>query len=457
MWHDILPCFGASHQPMKSTMQLQRLGRYTQHLLCMTCWVNAQGGILVLALPSIWSLRPACRLLRWGASTAADAARLEQGWLEHRQDMQTQIGGAITSAELAQPSPDLRAASQEHHRQQWQQRQGRIAGVVKHWTLPESDELPGASAENLPTAQAQAAQLRQAGHEHMATEGSSSNILTLLGDTAEAPFETEFSNAKKSSQMSSDVQSQPIQLRHGHGLNAVLLQPMPDAHTQHHRVREGIAALQPPGFTQAADATVAKVEAKVAGHIIGHANQQRQQLQQQHAISTSSPVLEREEFTVPQGQTLRHRQRAGMAHGEGNGHKGILSFAQLHSSRVAPEDATQDAAAPNSQTCSHVLLTGPNHTEHTTTLSARASSNIHAGQQTVSCDQDRVSAASAMYRKPGRPMMHVALQQSIQQVKACTLQLEEQGIQQRAMQAALEDMITICNKKFGFKLQMQQT
>jgi len=62
-----------------------------------------------------------------------------------------------------------------------------------------------------------------------------------------------------------------------------------------------------------------------------------------------------------------------------------------------------------------------------------------------------------MYRKPGRPMMHVALQQSIQQVKACTLQLEEQGIQQRAMQAALEDMITVCNKKFGFKLQMQQT
>ena len=36
-------------------------------------------------------------------------------------------------------------------------------------------------------------------------------------------------------------------------------------------------------------------------------------------------------------------------------------------------------------------------------------------------------------------------QQSMQQIKACTLQLVEQGIQQRAMQEALEDIITICN------------
>ncbi|DBA75406.1 TPA: hypothetical protein ACH3X1_010669 [Trebouxia sp. C0004] len=366
----------------------------------------------------------ASRLLRWGASTAADAARLEQGWLEHRQHMQTQMGGANTSAELGQPPPDLHAAHQEHHTQQWQQRQGRSADVVKHWTLLESGELPGASAENLPTAQAQAAQLRQA--SHLDTEGS--NILTLLEDTAEATCETEVSDAKMSLKMSAEMQSQPTQLRHGQGQDAVLLQPMSGAHSQHHRLREGIADLPAPRLTQAADTAVAKPYVKPAGHMIGPAHQ----------------------------KALRHRQRAGMAQGKGRGHKGILSFAQFHTSRVTPEVAAQGAAAPNSQTCSHVLLTCPNHTEHATTLPARASDNIHARQESVSCNQDRIHAARAMYRKPGRPTMRVALQQSIQQVKACTLQLVEQGIQQRAMQEALEGMITLCDNKFGPKLQVQQ-
>ena len=381
--------------------------------------MNVQGGALVLTSPAIRSVRPACRLLRWGASTAADAARLEQGCLEHRQDMQTQMGSAPTPAELAQPPPGLGAAHQEHHTQQWQHRQGRHADAAKHWTLLESGELPGASAENLSSAQAQ---LHQAGYA--ATEGSNSDVLDLLEDTAVATFETEFSDAK----MSSDTQSQPSQLRHGQELETALMQPMPGAHSQHHRLREGLAALQAPRLTQAADTAVAQGFAKAAGHMIGHVNQ----------------------------QTLRHRQRAGAAQGIGRGHKGILSFAHLHTSRVAPEVATQDPVVPNSQTCSHVLLTSPNHTELITTWPARASDHIHARQQSVSCNQDRARAARAMYRKPGRPMMHVALQQSMQQVKACTLQLVEQGIQQRAMQQALEDMITLCDKKFGPKLQMQQ-
>ena len=389
-----------------------------------TSSAGVQGGILVLTLPSAWSVRHACRLLRWGASTAADAARLEQDWLEHRQDMQTQMGG-LTTPELAQALPDLGAAHQEHHTQQWQQRQGRNGDVVKHWTLLESAELPGASAETFPAAQAQ---LRRAGHECMAAEGSNSNILTLLEDTAEASSETEMPDAKMSLKMSSDIQSQPIQLRPGQELDAALLQPLPGAHSQQHRVREGIAALQAPRLTPAADTALAQVHSQASGHMIGHANQ----------------------------QTLRHRQRAGAAQGKSRGHKGILSFAQLHTSRVAPQAAKQGAAAANSQTCSHVLLTSPNHTEHITTLPARASDNIHAGQQSVSCDQDRVRAARAMYRKPRQPMMRVALQQSMQQVKACTLQLVEQGIQQRAMQEALEDMITVCDTKFGPELQMQQ-
>ena len=326
---------------------------------------------------AIINLVCACRLLRWGASTAADAARLEQGQLEHRQGVQTQMGSAPSPAELAQPPADLGATHQEHLMQQWQQQQGRTADAVKHMTLPESGELPGASAEKLLTAQAQ---LHQAGHGYMATEGSNSNIL-----------------------------------RHGQELDAPLLQPLPGAHSQHRRLQGGIAALQPPRLTPAADSAVAQGYAKAAGHMIGHANQ----------------------------QTLRHRQRAGAAQGKGRGHKGIVSFAQLHTSRVAPEVATQDAAAPS-------------HTEDATTLPARAPEHIRARQQNASSNQDKARAGRAMYRKPGRPMMRVALQRSMQQVKACTLQLVEQGIQQRAMQQALEDMITMCDKKFGPGLQMQQ-
>ncbi|KAL0033997.1 hypothetical protein WJX79_001974 [Trebouxia sp. C0005] len=111
---------------------------------------NARAGIASLSIhdsiPDNSIEQPAAmlapRLLRWGASTAADMDWQQQGWPEHRQNMQTHIRGATTSAELAEPSPDLIAASQEHHTQQWQQTQGRTAGVVKHWTLLESGELP---------------------------------------------------------------------------------------------------------------------------------------------------------------------------------------------------------------------------------------------------------------------------------------------------------------------------
>lgn len=53
-----------------------------------------------------------CRLLRWGTSTAADAARLEQDYLQHHCDTQVQMSLANSHSRPEQASPSL--ALQRH-------------------------------------------------------------------------------------------------------------------------------------------------------------------------------------------------------------------------------------------------------------------------------------------------------------------------------------------------------
>jgi len=256
------------------------------------------------------------------------------------------------------------------------------------------------------------------------------------------------------------------------------------AQRQLHYFQAGIAALHPPSIKHAA---AAQANQKAAGqpHLQNPLLQQQQQhgqlgmpqshqlqnhvhnqLQlQQHGQQASSPLpaVQKHEGCVPQAvsplpqaQVLRHRQQPDLLKEKDKGIKGILSFAHLASSRVAPNNAPQEVSSLSSGAA---LPRNAEGTEDESTLSSRVSSigNIHAIRKLKTGIQGTPKMArSTKYRKPKRLLMRVALQQSVQQVKACTSQLEEQQLQQQAMQKTLQIMTTNCGIIFDRVLQMQQ-
>ncbi len=146
----------------------------------------------------------ACRLLRWGASTAADAARLEQDWLQHHQDMQAEMSATASESELAQKASQAATANQDTYEQlQYQQQQQRQVrdSALRHWTSIKPDTLPGASAEDLVRAQTQASQMRHASAKHIAVQRSGSGNPMLLEDVGEAAAAAEQTDLHLSSEL----------------------------------------------------------------------------------------------------------------------------------------------------------------------------------------------------------------------------------------------------------------
>lgn len=151
---------------------------------------------------------------------------------------------------------------------------------------------------------------------------------------------------------------------------------------------------------------------------------------------------------VPQAHVLRHRLQPGFPQGKGRDSRGILSLAWRPSSRVAPEGATQEITSPGIHSSSVVVSVEAQNTGHEASYPGRAASTRHvsAGGRLVVYSQKMLKTARPMKcRRAQRLSMHIALQQSIQQVKACTLQFEGQNIQQWAMQQALKGMTAGCS------------
>ena len=171
-----------------------------------------------------------------------------------------------------------------------------------------------------------------------------------------------------------------------------------------------------------------------------HAQTSQLQELKEHPHQVVSPV--------PQAQVLRHRLQPGPPQGKGRDRKGLLSLAWLPSSRVAPEGAMQEITGPGIHSSSVVVSVGALNTGHGASSPARVASTntVSASGRLLVHSQKTPKAARPMkYRRARRLSMHIALQQSIKQVKACTLQFEGQNIQQRAMQKALKGMTASCS------------
>ena len=394
---------------------------------------------------------------RWGASTAADAARLEQDWLEHLTDTRIEVissqhalGAALTG------SQELTV----HQQRQQQHQYSKHDSPLSHWTSIDPGSLPGAFVGGLAEAATQSAQLRHT--NHMAEHRSASGIPVLLEDAADLNSSAE----QVDPTLASDRQVQPRQSHTAPCHDAQLDTPALDTGRQQQlrQLQTGIKLLCISGSNPVAagSARIPSHEHIASGNGAMSMRQPvHHQLQQQHHGQPDVQPLHSEAphqgpDSPNQPQVLRYRQRPG--EGKRRGIRGILSLAHHPYCRVAPEANTPPVNRiefPVRKSDSSMLSTDSVGDGRLVMAECIRKSSTD-GTVVTRNSGGLVAARSLEYVKPGQPTMHVALQQSILQVRACTLQLEEHNMQQQTMQKALQLMGTKCGAMLEGLIRMQQ-
>ena len=385
--------------------------------------------------------------------------------------MQAEMHATASDSGLAQKASQAAAANQEIYEQlQYQQQQQRQVhdGALRHWPSTEPDSLPGAAAEDLATAQTEPSHLHHASARHLSVQKTGSGIPMLLGDIAEPAAAAQQTGLHLSSEL-----LQQLQGGYMHGGAQAQSALAADAQQKLHHLPAGIAALRSSSLEHAAASR--KEEQTYLQHRQQHGQlDQSPELQkhvhsqvqlQQYSPKAASPLaaLQKHAASVPQAvspllqaQVLRHRKQPDLLKEKKKGIRGILSFAHLASSRVAPDNAPQGVSSLSNNAMLPRTAEG---TEDKSTLSSRLSSigSIHTIKNLkIGVHGKPKIERSPKYRKPKLLLMRVALQQSVQQVKACTLHFEEQKLQQQVMQETLQIMTTNCGIIFDHVLQTQQ-
>ena len=392
---------------------------------------------------------------RWAASTASDAARLEQDWLEHLTDTRIEVvssqhalGAALTG------SQELTV----HQQRQQQHQYSKHDSPLSHWTSIDPGSLPGAFVNGPAEAATQSAQLRHT--NHMAEQRSASGIPVLLEDAADLVSSAE----QVDPTLASDRQVQPHQSCHSAQLDTPALDT--GRQQQLRQLQTGIKLL-----CISSSNSVAAESARIPSHehiASGNAAMSmcqplHQQLQQHHHRRQDVQPLHLEaphQGPDPpnQPQVLRYRQRPGRQEGKRKGIRGILSLAQQPYCRVAPEpnmlpeNRSEFPARKSDSTMLSTDSVGDGRLVMAECIRKSSTDDTEVTRNSGGL----VAARSLKYVKPGQPTMHVALQQSIQQVRACTLQLEEHNMQQQTMQKALQLMGTKCGAMLEDLIRMQQ-
>ena len=395
--------------------------------------------------------------MRWGASTAADAARLEQDWLEQHTDTQGGVGSSRHAPEAASTASEqaVEAASEEmtvnQQSQQQQHRHSRHVALVSHddWTS-DPDSLPGAFVHGLAEVSTQSAQLRHA--KHTALESSASGIPVLLEDAAGLVSRAE----QIGSALALDRQLQPHQLQIVPLHDAQLETPglITGRQQQLHQLQTEATLLCDSSCSPAAAEAAINLSGEHAApeHAVKNMQRDIYHQPQQHPSQQDVPLVH---SAAPhqisdmskQPQVLRYRQRPGEGKRKGIG--GILSFTQHPYRRVAPE-----AIVPPVNSIGYGVrrssMSFDNVTDDGLVLPAMAE------RTTMSNSKATTAVKSTKYVKTGRPAVHAALQQCFQQIQACTLQLEEHNMQQQTMQKTLHVMVTQCGTMHDGMFKMQQ-
>lgn len=337
----------------------------------------------------------ACRLLRWGSSTATDL-KLDQTRPELYMDaVRNQHASQQQQADslLLLPQPPA---------------SGDVVGHVaqpglRHWASTDPDALPGVSAQPAEEPSLQHHQ-RHGLEKHLAVERSGSRIPVLMDDmgvpltTLQSPQADVHRKAKLASR---PQQTQPVPMSQGESQGSEQQTALPQVDPSHP------SDLQP----------------------LQSATQPTQQdRQSQQPIIRQQPHADTLGDTGDLGgrsqppQVLRQRPRSRLRLTQGGVVKGCLTLGKYRSGRVSPEKAAL--------------------------LPARQRSDVSFSSHQSYNDVGRVSSQTGMGGKvPGRhaklkpfPSMRDMLSSTLQQVHACTAQLQQQSVQQQQLQRSVRAM-----------------
>ena len=365
-----------------------------------------------------------CRLLRWGSSTIADLATstsakldqtwpgLEMGWAQNEQTPeQLQAEGLIDIGTLTASGVKQQSSS-----------------VSRHWPSSSHNGLPGGFSDS------EAASTSGPKHSHLeglrshsAVECSGSSIPMLLDDSGapcampqalqpEAVGSSEAIGTQLPAQRdcmpeaANALSGQATDLSH-------LLNPFQPSSPQPQQASPPHGTqLRPPDWDPVSPQTDAPVLAEADSHSVSGQPQ----------------------------QVLRRRNRSRLRLTQGGVAKGLMSLGKHRSGRISPEKAALLPLKQKesfSRQCSHVDTDIPNCETNAADLTRHMKLST-AGLEAVVPNKSKSAAQviAARHAARQRSSMHEVLQSSLQQVQACTAQLQAQNAQQQQLQRAVKAM-----------------
>ena len=371
-------------------------------------------------------LHPWCRLLRWGSSTVADLASYSNARLDQALPG-LEIEGEGKKASSQQPQfdslSDVPLSTQSDTAQI-------SRSPLTHWASANPNALPGGFAEGASTPRLQH-NLHNGPDKHSAVERSGSSIPVLLDDSGTAtatPVTLLQSDANTTS--FSDGQDLPTQLEQAPALDYTMAEQAGDVATSAETPQQSSPQHQ---------------HSDVAQQRWRHRRSHWRLVQSQSHVMTDTHGQDAE-IQLP--QVLRRRSKSRLQVAQGGVVKGIMSLSKHQSGRVSPEKAV---GSPSRQESATFLAKAHAHAD----MSELKLPSIQAAGSRKGLKL-RTAAVAAMVpsksisalhlplpdkRPLGRRLtMHEVLQSSLQQVQACTAQLEKQCAQQQHLHRALKAM-----------------
>ena len=300
---------------------------------------------------------------------------------------------------------------------------------LRHWASSYPNALPGVFAQSTQGLLSLQHSQHHGVEKHLAVERSGSNIPTLIDDQrhVDAPHPSQTSLAYAAAKASLAKRQRPAQQA-----------PMskPDSQVSQHQT----ASPQTEPFLQPG----LQHQQPVAQHIEQHSSISQQRISRQPLHAHALNEVEDQQGESQPPQVLRRRPRSRLRLTQGGVAKGIMSLVKHRSGRISPDRADLLPSKQRS-VASHQRGLGDDGGQ--TSQSNEDVSGRHLKLNTIGLEplmpdirpDVRLSAAARPLAK-AHPSVMKMLSNSLQQVEACTAQLEQQRIQQQQLKTSVKAM-----------------
>lgn len=311
-----------------------------------------------------------------------------------------------------------------------QHRAGPSLGL-KHWASSDPSEVPGASAE-CDGAHGLQGHLQYGLDKHSAVKRTGSSVPMLAEDLGTGPGTSQLSAADICGQSTQEAASQGPLARRQEAVQQAPVQEGADGDLS----RRTLTASN-------------RAASSGQQHKLLHLCSYRMARQHLHTSEAPDAVSPQSDGAQQQSQILRHRDRHRLS--AGGQHREIMSLGKHSSGRVSPEQPALLHVRWPSGICPQQPISQPlsvgsalaksAHSDHHLKLK---SLGLIAILPNIIKPSLSVKAASAVEFTSRRLSMQDMLHQTVEQVAACTVQMQEQSLQQQEIQKALQAMTCKC-------------